>query len=208
MIVLTALLTARPDPQLRKRWVCDPRIVDTLARSVTAHGHELIVLHDEPPVTRPRLGEWVPVVAQHPNPYFARWFAYRDAITAAIADEQVWCVDASDVELLRTPEPVDLACGAEPSTVGTEPWMAQHHRTTRRLDPSCRLLNAGILGGPARLVRALAAEIADAANDTDMTDMAVFNLILRGYLPLYDEPVHTTYKAFEHNHPTAFWRHK
>ena len=208
MIVLTALLTASPDPQRRKRWVCDPRIVDTLARSVVARGHELIVVHDEPPVTRPRIGEWVRVVAQHPNPYFARWFAYRDTITSAIDGEQVWCVDGSDVELLHDPAPVELACGAEPSTVGTEPWMAQHHPTTALLDPSCRLLNAGILGGPALRVRSLAADIADAANTTDLTDMAVFNLVLADHMPLFDEPVHTVYKAFEHDHPAAWWRHK
>lgn len=208
MIVLTSLLTATPDPQRRKRWPCDPRTVDALAQSVAAHGHELVVLHDEEPIERPTCGEWVRVAAQHPNPYFARWFAYRDTITDAIGSEQVWCVDASDVELLHDPEPVELACGAEPSTVGTESWMVQHHPTTKLLDRSARLLNAGILGGPADTVRSLTAEIADAANGSDLTDMAVFNLVLRRHTPLYDEPVHTAYKAFEHDHPTAWWRHK
>jgi len=207
VIVFTALLTGYPDPQRRKhKWQPDPSVVDTLARSVQAHGHQLVVLHDEPPTTPPRRGEWVRVRVQHRNPYFARWFAYYDHLAGATG--QVWCVDGSDVELLRTPEAVDLACGAEPSTVGTEPWMAQHHSTSATLDQTARLLNAGILGGKAQTVRQIAADIAATANDADLTDMAVFNHVLRRHGPLYDEPVHTVYKAFDYDNPEAWWRHK
>lgn len=198
MIVYSTLLTATPDPQRGTVWDPDPTLVADLAASVARHGHRLVVFSDSD------IDGWVRVQRRHPNPYFDRWNIYRDHLAAT---GQVWCVDATDVELLHDPPAVELACGSECDRIGW-PWLLANHPTASTLRRPRHLLNAGIVGGEASRVRDVAAAVAALANDDDLTDMAAFNRALQGRSHLTGPPVHTRFRVNDRTHPTAWWRHK
>lgn len=208
MIVVTVLLTANPDPQRpRHAWRCDPAIVDTLAGSVEAHGHHFVVLHDEPPTSTPAIGEWVPVRAQHRNPYFARWFAYRDFLLGATGP--VWCVDGSDTELLRQPQmaPGVLYAGTDRGDPDDRAWLVDNHPRTVNAPPALPMFNAGLLGGDASDVVEFCDLMTTLANDVDLTDMGAFAIAAGTFGAATDWP-HTRYKAFDCRNTEAWWRHK
>lgn len=222
MNVYTTLLTSMPDPQRGIRWPCDPAIVERLARSVERLGHTLVVLHDEEPISEPALGEWVRVEMQHPNVYFARWFAYRDAI-AARADpafgHAAWCVDGSDVELVAGGADFDthradgdVFVGSETHLVGT-PWLRELHPSVRGwidANPKRLLLNAGIVGASERVLLWFCDQMRRSANTIDTTDMGVFNRIAWDQVRRVrtGPPVHTVYKAEDVDNTVCWWRHK
>ena len=212
MLVVTTLLTSTPDPQRGTKWECDPALVETLR--VSLGDTTLEILHDEPPINASGFGVWTPVERTHANPYFDRWKAYADHLAGATGE--AWLVDGTDVEMLHEPEiePGCLYVGSEPHPVGI-PWMRQLHPSMERWLSNHydqQMLNAGIVGGQAPIVAQFAADMAAMANDTDATDMGVFNKIARSDRWMHrirtGLPVHTKYKAFEHDHPTAWWRHK
>lgn len=208
MNVYTTLFTSTLDPQRGVKWECDPTLVETLARSVERLGHTLTILHDEPPIREPTFGEWVRVERRHPNVYFDRWHAYRDALAGVLGD--VWCVDGTDVEMLATPNPGGLYVGSETHLVAN-PWLVQLHPTIRgwiEAHPRYLLLNAGLAGGDAMLVRDLAAAVAARANETDTTDMGAFNVAAYERSFRTGPPIHTVYKAEDFDNTTCWWRHK
>lgn len=212
-LVVTWLLTAHPDPQRGHRWAADPAEV-TVAESVVAHGHHLVVLHDC--LDAPPLGpvEWVRVDGLPPNPYFGRWDAVAWLLARRDA-ERVWCVDASDVEMLADPfaEMGDaLHIGSEPTTVAAQPWVADHHPDHAgwvEANGDRVLLNPGLVGGPAGLVAEFAQAVADWWPTADLTDVARANKVARD-LPagvVTGHPVHTPFRSYEAT-PGAWWRHK
>jgi hypothetical protein len=215
VIVLTTLLTSTPDPQRGTRWACSPMLVESLARSVIHHGYELVVLHDESVTGVPMASSrWEMIERGHRNPYFARWEAIAGHLRGL--DGPVWCVDATDVEMLRKPSithDLDVVfCGSEPTTVDCR-WLVDNHPYTGWVAaafPRTALLNAGILGGHAETVRRIALAIVGQANNQDQTDMGAFNIALRDadLRVVTGDPVHTAFRADEREHPTAWWRHK
>lgn len=228
MIVLTTLLTSTPDPQRGTTWPADPAVAETLISSCQRHDVRPYVLFDQPPISTPIGGNWAWVERRHPNPYVDRWNAYA-AFLDGLPDlqrRQVWCVDASDVELLHPPGPSAQfwpameSAGADSLVYGmaehdTElgyAWLRDNHPSVATFDHPLRsrpLYNAGILGGNGLVVRDLARQIAAACGKDDLTDMAGFNRVLRS-LPFVatGEPIHTRFRANEVDHPTAWWRHK
>lgn len=219
MIVLTALLTSVPDPQRGYKWECDPLLVEELARSLDRHGFELIVLHDEDPITEPKVGRWQKVERQHLNVYFARWFAYRDAL-GAVTDAQcriAWCVDGTDVELLNPaaaePGPDgELFVGSELQVVGNQ-WLHQLHPSVRpfiEANPRKQLLNAGLVGAELDTLRWFCEQMAERANTTDSTDMGVFNEFAWSHIDRIrtGPPIHTVFKADDRDNTVCWWRHK
>lgn len=215
MIVATALLTSTADPQRGVRWERDSTIIDVLAASVARHGHDLVVLHDEPLTNTPQIDGvwWAPIERTDPNPYIDRWHAYATLLADYPDTDQVWCVDANDVVMLHHPDPVELACGSEESTLGSNGWLNANHSLARGLaqaHPDWRLLNAGILGGEVRHVRDVAESVYHLAVGcrTELTDMAAFNLAVHARRHQTGDPVHTRFKAHETDHPTAWFAHK
>lgn len=214
MIVATTLLTSTPDPQRGMCWEFDPSVLTDLAASVLGHGHELVVLTDQPDkATRLPGVSWVPFDRTHNNPYIDRWAAYRDLLAEHAATDQVWCVDASDVVMLHQPGPVELACGSELSTLGSNGWLHAHHHLARGLaqaHPEWPLLNAGIIGGEVGRVRDVADAVHRLAVDArhELSDMAAFNVAVYSRRHVTGDPVHTRFKAFESDHPTAWFCHK
>lgn len=215
-MIVTTLFTSTPDPQRGVKWDLDPAVVGKLAGSLPRFGESLTVLHDEPFERPPEFAQhvsWRLVDRQHPNPYIDRWQAYAAFIAEMPDGGQVWCVDANDVVMLHRPAPVDLACGSEPSTLGTNTWLNANHALARGLaqaHPTWPLLNAGIIGGRADHVHPVAEAVYRLAADarTELTDMAAFNLAVYARPHLTGEPVHTRFKAYETDHPSAWFAHK
>ena len=206
--VVTTLLCSAPDPQRGERWQSDGTLLDTLAGSIT--GADLTVLADSIVYPLPHCRELRHVPAGA-NPYHHRWTVLADWLATCEA-EWVWCVDATDVEMLHEPwghmEPGVIYCGSEPSTEVAEEWLAENHPSAGGVVGP--LLNAGILGGDVVTVRAFVSELVAelAACGDDLTDMAAFNRCAVGFELVTGEQVHTSFRAEERDHPTAWWRHK
>ena len=209
--VVTTLLCSAPDPQRGVHWQPDGRLLDTLAGSITCA--DLTVLHDTP------LRSPVPVanyrgVPGGANPYHHRWAVIADWLATCDA-EWVWCVDATDVEMLREPwghmEPGVIYCGSEDATWSL-PWMVDLHPSIRAVAADQPLMNAGLLGGGLSTVRAFCAVMLSelALSPDDVTDMAAFNRALGlGCWPVVTGPqVHTRFRHEQRDHPTAWFRHK
>lgn len=210
--VVTTLLCSAPDPQRGVHWQPDGRLLDTLAGSITCA--DLTVLHDTP------LRSPVPVanyraVPGGANPYHRRWTVIADWLATCDA-EWVWCVDATDVEMLREPwghmEPGVIYCGSEEGETWSNPWMVEHHPSIRDVAADQPLMNAGLLGGGLSTVRAFCAVMLSelALSPDDVTDMAAFNRMLAVALsPVVTGPqVHTRFRHEQRDHPTAWFRHK
>lgn len=210
-VVLTSLLCATEDPQRGKRWPAVGTVLDPLLASLG--GSCGVVLHDcelDPPPTVPVRCE---EVAPGGNPYHHRWALYDEWLADAGSVGWVWCVDGTDVEMLHAPwsamAPGVLYCGSEPMRT-TDPWMVENHPSMGGEPEDRPLLNAGIVGGDVLTVRAfvsaLVAELA--ACGDDLTDMAAFNRCALGFEVVTGERVHTSFRGYEHDHPTAWFRHK
>ena len=208
--VVTTLLCSAPDPQRGEHWQPDGRLLDTLAGSITCA--DLTVLTDSAIFPLSVRQEHVPA---GPNPYHHRWTVIADWLATCDA-EWVWCVDATDVEMLREPwghmEPGVIYCGSEEGETWSNPWMVEHHPSIRAVAADQPLMNAGLLGGGLSTVRAFCAVMLSelALSPDDVTDMAAFNRALGlGCWPVVTGPqVHTRFRHEQRDHPTAWFRHK
>lgn len=205
MHVVTWLLTATDDPQRARRW--EPSLDDyqTLAASLTAHGHRLTVLADCHVDAEANI-DVVPVRSGG-NPYFHRWQVAAEYLSCRSG--QVWCVDGTDTELLELPDPVEVgvAIGSEEDVCGSS-WMratSPDHAAWIRAHLDDRLLNPGLVGGDAAEVARFARSVA-AREGRDMTDMAAANIAARERPFTTGPPVHTPYKT--HSRHGGWWRHK
>lgn len=158
-LVVTTLLTGQVDPQRGYRWEPDVKLVEDLAASVVEEGQRLVVLHDSLKKPKREGVEFVKVPSGI-NPYFQRWVSIYSWLRDNADVDKVWCVDGTDVTLLRLPWPhmrVDtLYVGSEPETVGSS-WMRSNHRDSLITETFNRfnrkpLLNAGLIGGTRQLV--------------------------------------------------------
>lgn len=214
-IILTCFFTDSVDPQRGNNWKTeDLTAIEPLIESVKKRHLHLKVIDSY---------EFTGKL----NPYFKRWFAYYDYLVRnRDAYSWVFCVDATDVELLFYPEPIPgkIYVGDEPTHVLND-WLVQNHPRTNSFYntlynryPSNQLMNAGILGGYVEdvmqflrhLIDRYAAMVQGRMN-TGMTDMALFNSIC------YDSPVadkiisggkvNTEFKANRRNYYSWF-KHK
>lgn len=226
-VVLTCLLTRQTDPQRSKPMDAKPEALAALRKSVK--GHRFIVLHTDLP--EGSLPEQVKV-EQYINPYFERWLRYFHWLRDHPEVGRVWCVDGTDVTMLRDPfpemEPGVLYVGSEPSTLRNE-WMLKHHpdrkiNTFMREHPNLQLLNAGLLGGDRQTVmafcQAMCKEFFDDHTEwifgweterLGVGDMGAFQWVARnrfGDRLSYGSYVNTVFKADETNNKVSWWKHK
>lgn len=189
-VIITTYFTKQVDPQRGKKWEANINDIRLLIDSCVQNNQEIIVLHDELGVSRIRhpLIKYIQVETID-NPYFQRWQSILDYLKENNHDK-VFCVDATDVELLKLPwdevHSGRLYTGYESGTV-TNKWMLNYHNVgvVRQLFTkysNCNLLNAGVLGGCSRMVidfleRLLWAYNANGRN-CGKTDMGLFNLML------------------------------
>ena len=227
-VVLAAYFTGKPDFQRNIEWT--PRIEDleVLTASVTGNGAELVVFHNELEPA-PRAGvEYVQVECPL-SPYWQRWVAIRAYLRDHPEVRRAWCVDGTDVEMLRNPFPEMgpfVYTGDEPSVLNCE-WVRNHNRSepVKKLiaeygqEP---LLNAGIVGGSradvlafvGRMLQMRSENIRDVKAGIDVpitdSDMGMFNLVARRYFNCrikHGRQVNTVFKAYKAA-PGSWWRHK
>lgn len=228
-VVLTCLFTGK-DPQRPHMRMSLPQLDPLLD---TLKGHEVIVFTNEPNVFLYE-GKY----AQHcdlgaENVYFQRWITYWRWLRDHPEIEYVWCVDGTDVKLLRDPwklEPGTLYLGSEQHTVST-PWLRENHPLaevgiTVDLHPDAILLNAGLVGGERAIVMEFIFDIIRQWQTAEINvfhkkgespgigDMGVLNVV--GHSPKWQGRIHTgpdVNTIFKQNQtaaqaPEARWSHK
>lgn len=143
----------------------------------------------------------------------------------------VWCVDATDVEMLHEPwdemVPDVLYLGYEPKKL-SDPWIRRNHPTPAvqahlKRRPNDTMLNPGVIGGDRASVMSFLHDMVryhfDAALDRftgkiktpeDLGDMGATQLVAfaRRDRVVTGSRVVTEFRKNEVDHPTAFWRHK
>lgn len=227
-LLLTSYFTKVNDPQRSRRWDANVNDIVPLMYSWTpfAPPTKMVVLHDcfEDDTFA------MPLVHTAINPYFQRWVSYREyLIKNRDSIGKVFCVDATDVEMLQNPFPHmngQLYTGDEPDKVNSV-WLQNHHkhpllRAFMSKWANKPLLNAGLLGGDIDLVIEFCGKMIDfyaqAEEDAKikkwpnagMTDMATFNYVaytVFGKILSHGPHVNTVFKANERN-STSWFKHK
>jgi len=221
--LLTCYFTGIGDPQRQgKKWKADITQLQPLLTSLKET--KLYVFHDyfsDDDVIEHELVEFVRVTSNL-SPYLQRWVTYRKWMLEN-KDEygNVFCIDATDVEVLREPLWNELGdnlwTGDENEIVGCE-WMINHHpnKTLQEFIKSNKdrqLLNAGIVGGKLETVNEFIRQMVDfiTFEKTGDTDMALFNYM--AYSNWNDKirtgrQVCTVFKTNEKNNKVAFFKHK
>lgn len=230
--VVTTLLTASQDPQRGYTWKPDPECLRTLVESLD--GHPLTVLHDEIPDSQ--VPDWQGVtfvrVPTGINPYFQRWYSIYRWLRNTSNVDHVWCVDGTDVTLLRPPwhhmRADTVYVGSEPMTVGTR-WLRDHHRAeivqrTIRENTDSVLMNAGLVGASRPLLLEFIHDMLALYEDNarlrflgketsslGVGDMGALQVLCYGprwrSRVTYGDHVNTTFKSFKDN-GVAWWMHK
>src|SRR5690625_3982194 len=144
----------------------DPSLLKALHDSLS-HDGECVVLHtalDEDAAAKRLPKATFEEVSQQINPYFERWVAVYRYLRAHPEIGRVWCVDGTDVKMLRDPFPEMergvLYAGYEPNTLRDE-WMVRHHPDSTlqkfmKANPNLPIVNAGVMGGDRATVMAFA----------------------------------------------------
>lgn len=226
-VVITSLLTGRPDPQRGARMKADTALLAELRTSIK--GAKLVVCHDELTDPGDETTEFVRS-ANTINVYFQRHIAAWQYLRDHPEIRWVWCVDGTDVKMLHEPwehmQPGRLYLGSEPAIVSI-PWMRDNHpaaviQSFLAEHPTKQLLNAGLIGGDRDTVMgflhdliSLHADNAEAvARGTDQPlgigDMGALNYIAwTRYADrlIYGSMVNTTFKVNETN-DFSMWKHK
>lgn len=229
-VVITSLFTGRPDPQRRTRMPADVAMLADLRTSLQRHDRPLVVLHDELDAAD---DEHTTFVAQTvgAQPYFQRWISTYQYLRAHPEIRWVWCVDGTDVEMLRDPflhmQHGRLYLGSEHQVVGCA-WMRRNHRADSLVDfldshQERQLLNAGLVGGDRvtvmrflhRIVRYYHDNMTDRffrreSRDLGVGDMAAFNRVAYEQFAdrlVFGPQVNTVFKAEQRNE-FSWWRHK
>lgn len=225
-VVLTSYFNSHADPQRGTHWPANTDLLQALMASVAPR--KLYVMHDcLDGVSVPAHVELVrcesPLPAGH-----QRWISYDQFLRGRPDIARVWCVDASDVEMLRDPfdEMRDLLyAGDENETLGC-PWMLNHHphptvRAFIQNNAAKPLLNSGIIGGEAYRVRAflramlhawqqLCVESTGVLKPVDSLEMGTFNQVLYSHFApvlAHGRQVNTVFKRNERTAP-SWWKHK
>jgi glycosyltransferase involved in cell wall biosynthesis len=219
--VITTYFTGVIDPQRNTHYEADAYNIKPLSDSCFGHDAKLVVLNDCFPDFKSFMTEYINANCSF-NPYFARWFAICDYLTAHPEIEQVFCTDATDVEMQINPfmqlQKGFLYIGDEPEKINNI-WLKKHHthsihdKLFKELG-NWQLLNMGIVGGYRDEVLLFCKhmiEFYETVKDTDLTDMAAGQHI--GYFIFgrdkikHGQKINTRFKANERN-TTSFFKHK
>lgn len=226
--LLTCYFNNVADPQRGEKWTVTRDALNTLVASLV--GMRLVVLSD---CLQPGKHGSVEIIKVNTciNPYFQRWVSYKQYIVANRDTlGYVFCVDATDVEVLRNPfpfmQPDTLYVGDEAEVI-KNPWIVNNHKAKALQDfyvshQDRQLMNAGLCGGsPAILIEFMTkligfySDCEDSAHrfgmpDTGLTDMAAFNYVVYNHFKerrLHGLQVNTRFKANERNN-VSWFKHK
>ena len=229
--VLTCLLTAQNDPQRGKRMDARPQMLEKLRASIASYGDgaRFTVFHTTDGLSVK--GAEMVQVKQDMNVYFERWLHYYRYLRDHKDIGRVWCVDGTDVQMMRNPFPEMehgvLYMGYEPKTLRDEWMLAQHPDRTlqdwMKANPSLPIVNMGVVGGDRDIVMSFAQKVVKFYFDdwidfihgwetkrTGVGDMAVGNYIARTeFSDVLSSGPHVTsvFKA-EERKTDAWWKHK
>lgn len=225
-IIITCYFTGVTDTQRGKDWVANIEDLRPLIESVKGKC-KLVLLHDC--FTEGLLQDYdVELINVNTsiNPYFQRWISYYQYLRENIHTiDNVFCVDATDVELLNVPNWESLGgklyCGDENESLSCG-WMVGSHPDKVIQDfiasnANKQLLNAGIVGGKATLIKDFCKEINNYYSgaierkvDLSKGDMGAFNYVARTYFSdkiVNGGQVCTRFKANEKN-GYSWFKHK
>ena len=236
-VVITTLLTSQRDPQRPEAMRADASLLKALHDSLS-HDGKFVVLHtsmDEDEASKKLPKATFEQVSQQINPYFERWVAVYRYLRDNPNIGRVWCVDGTDVRMLRDPFPEMeegvLYAGYEPKTLRDE-WMVKHHPDTTlqkfmKSNPNLPVVNAGVMGGDRATVMLFAQRLVKMffddwidfifgwehgrVHDAQAGDMGCFNYLARTEFAdvLSSGPhVTTVFKGEEKSNKTAWWKHK
>lgn len=220
--IVTCYFTGVEDPQRGEFLTADLSVLVPLCGSCYALDLPLSVLHDCFDITN-RYTRFIRVAELPMNPYFRRWSAILNYLQDNPHIDQLFCVDATDVEVQINPFPhIEkgfLYVGDEPSRVNNQ-WLIKHH--THRVFETLYvkfdkfpLLNAGIVGGYRDDVIRFCSLMMDMyrkyGNALGLTDMATMNYIcyvVLGLTKVRRGPrINTEFKSFKSNN-TSWFKHK
>lgn len=211
-VVIACYFVGVPDQQRNgESWVADESAIDKLRISVEAKGYEFILIHncfDDLP-NRTTISK---------SPYFERWLKEWQYLRSHPEINNVFVVDATDVDMLNDPfpdiEPNKLYVGDEPEILGCQ-WMidnSPNHASYFIKNNREQLLNCGVVGGSRSMVMELLEDMyrfgINKANEP--LDMGAFNYLLRTkYAGRFEHgrKVTTLFKSYEPS-SSAWWRHK
>lgn len=225
-VIITCYFTGAPDPQRAQTWQPDYEELRTLIDSMK--GQKLVILHDCFDVDDTEHVTHVRVETSQ-CPYWQRWISIMQYLQRTPGISRVFCVDGTDVELLRNPfqemGPY-LYVGDEPEVIGC-PWMRNHHpaqfvQQFITANATHQLINAGLLGGSKHMVTEFISQMlkfwSDNVNDVHYrkaasvgdSDMGLFNFVALTFFKhrlAHGQQVNTTFKRFERN-DVSWFRHK
>ncbi len=212
-VVITCYFTGNIDPQRNTRWQPDIRNINHLKKSVESNGIEFILIHD--------CFDLDNKVFINNSPYFERWLKQWQYLRDRRDINNVFLVDATDVEMLQNPfdylKDNTLYIGDEVGKTINDIWMLSRHQEPSvnrylRNNGGLPLFNCGVVGGNRKLVMNLCKDIYTYhfENPQDQTEMGIFNkLIHTKYADMieYGRHVTTLFKK-EERKSKAWWKHK
>lgn len=236
-VILTCLFTNKQAQLSGRRLRPTVEPLRALADSVK-HGR-MVCFYDrmENPELATGTGESVEFVPAECkiNIFFQRWLTYWQWLRQHPEVGRVWCVDGTDVTMLRDPfeplEPGKLHIGWEPVTQESK-WLRDHHPEKRVQEfminnPGLQLVNPGLVGGDRATVlefcHAMTRYFFDVAIDHAQVwqprpqaivgsgDVPAANLVAYtrfGDRLITGTRVATVFKAFEASPQFSLWQHK
>lgn len=212
-IVIACYFAGVLDVQRNATWAAEYNQIKALKQSVEAHGIEFVLIHN--------CFDLPNKVTISTSPYFERWLKEWQYLRDRRDINNVFVVDATDVEMLKNPfefiKENALYVGDEPGNTINSRWMLARH-----LEPSVnrylrengtqQLLNCGVVGGERKLIMQLCRDMYQYHLECpqDQTEMGIFNkLMYTKYKDMFDYGRHITsvFKGFE-RHPNAWFKHK
>lgn len=227
-VVMTCLFTGHADPQRPLARKLDTAALKGLVDSLG--GLRLMLFTDVDTETSMKGGVhevYAPLGVR--NLYIQRWISYWDFLRENTDIDFVWCVDGTDVEMLRHPFPLErgkLYLGDEPTIVGNE-WVVRNRSALiKKLvaeHGDKKLYNAGLVGGEREVVLDFIHSMIKLyfdnqiamflSNELDVTevvnDMGILNIVAHSgnYNVISGPAVNTTFKSNSKN-AWSMWKHK
>lgn len=219
-VIITTYLAGILDSQRGKPWEANIEELSPLISSVKET--KLIVLHNCLDLPNTPKVEFVRV-STSVNPYIQRWISIREFLVKnRHLYDNVFCVDATDVEILREPDWSQvhrgLFVGDEDQVIGCE-WMIKQHQNATLQNffqefANHQLLNCGVVGASVETIIELTRQMIDFCsleNGISLMDMGVLNYIV--YTNWREKvrtgrQITTLFKGFEKNNKVSWFRHK
>lgn len=223
--VLTCYLTSVKDPQRGEFYEPNIGALEKLILSCKELDAKLTVLTDCFPESNDGHVSFVRVSPVTDNPYFERWKLYRQWLMENHGIQQLFIVDATDVEMKVNPfmlmRTEALYVGDEPSQINNI-WLKKHHtnpfyREFYDAKWQKQLFNAGIIGGfrfeMHMFLQIMCNSINRVGTSQQLTDMAMFNYVLYNFMGtksiIHGRKVNTVFKAYDEENKYGSWfKHK